>query len=222
MIKAILFDMDGTILDTLTDIWIAVNHAFNIKGFREQSLDKVRQSVGNGAMTLIKRVVPNHLSDEEIKEVFDIYQHYYDQHHTKHTGPYPGVMSLLYTLKDRGYKLGVVSNKFEHLVEALNHDIFNGIFDISIGETKGVPIKPAPDMLYRALDILKVAKNEVVFVGDSDTDIITAQNADILSVGVTWGFRDKDVLIDHGAKYIINNPSELISLLEKGFHDELN
>ncbi|TNF07685.1 MAG: HAD family hydrolase [Bacillota bacterium] len=217
MIKAILFDMDGTILNTLTDIWIAVNHAFKIKKFNEQSLDMIRKSVGNGAMTLIKRVVPKDLEDEEIKEVFHLYQDYYDAHHTENTGPYPGIMSLLQTLKQKGYKLGVVSNKFEHLVEALNQDIFQGVFDVSIGETTGIPIKPAPDMLYKAIKLLNVKKDEAIFVGDSDTDIITSHNAGIKSIGVSWGFRDEDELIKHGATIIIHHPHELLNILERGF-----
>jgi phosphoglycolate phosphatase len=217
MIKAILFDMDGTILNTLTDIWIAVNHAFKLKGYKEQSLDMIRQSVGNGAMTLIRRVVPKDLDDKGIKDVFQLYQDYYDSHHTENTGPYPGIISLLQTLKQKGYKLGVVSNKFEHLVEALNQDIFQGVFDISIGETKGIPIKPAPDMLYKAIKHLNITKEEVIFVGDSDTDIITSKNAGVKSVGVTWGFRDEDILIKHGATIIINQPHELLTILEKGF-----
>ncbi len=218
MIKAVLFDMDGTILDTLKDIQIAVNFACEQKGFKMQSLDKIRQSVGNGAFKLIERIVPSGLSKEEITEVFNIYQSYYDKHHTLHTGPYPGILALLKKLKDSGYLLGVVSNKFEHLVEILNQQLFKGYFDVSIGETKGVPIKPAPDMIYRALEQLHVTKQETIFVGDSDTDIITAKNASLISVGVTWGFRDKDILIQHGADYIIHYPKELLDILKKGMN----
>jgi phosphoglycolate phosphatase len=218
MIKAILFDMDGTILNTLTDIQIAVNYACKQKGFELQSLDKIRQSVGNGALKLIERIVPSGLSREEILDVFNIYQSYYDKHHTKHTGPYPGIIDLLKELKMSGFLLGVVSNKFEHLVEALNQQLFHGYFDVSIGETKGVPIKPAPDMIYRALNKLQVNQHEVIFVGDSDTDIITAKNASLKSFGVTWGFRDQEVLIQHGADYIIHQPHELLDVLKKGIN----
>jgi len=218
MIKAILFDMDGTILDTLKDIQIAVNYACDIKGFDQQSLEKIRQSVGNGAYKLIERIVPPGLSKEEILDVFNIYQSFYNKHHTVNTGPYAGILELLKQLKEFGYLLGVVSNKFEHLVEALNQQLFKGYFDISIGETDGVPIKPAPDMIYRALKVLKVNQHETIFVGDSDTDIITAKNAQLTSIGVTWGFRDQDVLINHGANYIIHQPHELLDLLKKGLN----
>ena len=218
MIKAVIFDMDGTILDTLLDIQIAVNHACELMGLNTQSLKKIRDSVGNGAYTLMKRVVPSEYTKEDIQTFFNIYQAYYDENHTRNTGPYSGILDVLKSLKEQGYLLGVVSNKFEHLVKNLNQEMFHGYFDVSIGETKGVPIKPAPDMLYRALAMLDVSKDEAIFVGDSDTDIITAKNANMKSIGVTWGFRDEDVLIKHGASIIIHQPKDLLDLLEKGLH----
>lgn len=215
MIKAVIFDMDGTILDTLKDIQIAVNYACQIKSIEQKSLKQIRDGVGNGAYTLIKRVVPSGYTEEETKDFFKIYQAYYNQNHTANTGPYPGILELLEKLKNQKILLGVVSNKFEHLVDALNKEMFKGYFDVSIGETKGVPIKPAPDMLYRALDVLGVNKDEAVFVGDSDTDMITAKNAHVKSIGVTWGFRDKEILLKYEPSYIVDNTHELFDIIVK-------
>jgi phosphoglycolate phosphatase len=215
MIKAIIFDMDGTILDTLTDIKLSVNHALSIKNYPLKSDEDIKKAVGNGAYKLIERVVPSGLLDHEIKEVFLLYQDYYDQNSNTHTKPYQDILRLLKTLKDYGFLLGVVSNKFEHLVAELNMKMFENLFDISIGEVKGIPIKPNPDMLYKALDILNLKNNEVLFVGDSEVDMDTAKNANIMSVGVTWGFRDTELLIKHHAKYIIKNPFDLIDVIEE-------
>lgn len=215
MIKAIIFDMDGTILNTIDDIAASINHAFITLGYKEQSVHAVKMAVGSGAYTLIERLAPAHLSKEEIKKLYQTYQTHYDAHNNVHTGPYEGIMELLDTLKHRGYKLAVVSNKYEYLVQELNVQIFHGYFDASIGEVPGVPIKPAPDNVYRALSILGVNKDEAVFIGDSDVDIITANNAGLKSVGVTWGFRDQETLEKEHATYIIHEPQELLAILER-------
>lgn len=215
MIKAIIFDMDGTVLNTLDDIMIAANHALKTKGLKEKSLDDIRQAVGNGAFKLIERIVPKSYSLEESRSLFRIYQDYYDQNSQVHTHPYEGIMDLLHQLKGLGLKLAVVSNKFEHLVQLLNQDFFENIFDYAIGEVKGIPIKPAPDMIYKALDLLQISKEEALFVGDSEVDMDTATNARIISVGVTWGFRSEETLIEHNADYIINHPLDLLSVISE-------
>jgi phosphoglycolate phosphatase len=215
MIKGIIFDMDGTILDTLTDIKLSVNHALSIKKYPLKTDEDIKKAVGNGAYKLIERVVPDYLLEQEIKEVFSLYQAYYDQNSNTHTKLYPNILRLLRTLKEYGFYLGVVSNKFEHLVNELNTKMFENLFDVSIGEVKGIPIKPNPDMLYKALKVLNLENSEVLFVGDSEVDMDTAKNANIVSVGVTWGFRDQELLIKHHAKYIINEPFELIDIIEE-------
>ncbi len=215
MIKAVIFDMDGTVLNTIDDIWMAVNHALKSKGLNEKSLDEVKKSVGNGAFKLIERIVPKAYTLDETKTLFHLYQDYYDHHSQVYTAPYNGILNLLKELKDKGIKLGVVSNKFEHLVSDLNRDIFMNMFDIAVGEVKGIPIKPAPDMIYKALDLLDIVKEEALFVGDSEVDMDTATNAYVTSVGVTWGFRSEDLLIEHNADYIIHEPSELWAVIDK-------
>jgi len=213
MIKAILFDMDGTVLNTLEDIKDSVNNALSQFGLSPKSDDEIKLAIGNGAYTLIERVVPKTFSKEQIEHVFNLYQPYYEKHSNISTGPYPGILDLLKELKRRGYQIGVVSNKFEHMVQKLNQEIFHGLFDVAIGEVEKIPIKPAPDMIYKALKMLNLKKEEVIYVGDTKTDMQTAFNAQVLSVGVTWGFRDEKELKDHGAKHIIHHPMSLIELL---------
>ena len=218
MIQTIIFDMDGTILNTLTDITISVNHALKLKGCKPVTEDQVRLAVGNGAKKLIERISPSHFTEEDKMELFSLYQDYYDQHSEVHTGPYEGILPLLKTLKSYGFKLAVVSNKYQHLVEKLNETIFESLFDVAIGETKGIPIKPAPDMVYLALERLNTKNTEALFVGDAEPDMQTAINASVLSVGVTWGFRTKEILLAHGAAYIISKPEQLLEVMEEVSH----
>ncbi len=215
MIKTIIFDMDGTILNTLDDITNSVNVSLESHNLPLKSTDEVRLAVGRGAMNLIKDIVPKNSSDELIKSVYDKYQAYYDKHSNDLTKPYEGIKDLLKTLKGKGYQLAVVSNKHEYLVEGLNKDVFDSIFNVAIGQTEGIPIKPAPDMLYKGLSLLNSRIEESVFIGDSDTDIKTAKNANIRSIGVTWGFRDEEVLVNEGAKYIVSKPFEILDIIER-------
>lgn len=217
MIKGIIFDMDGTILDTLTDITISVNHALKQFDLPMKTEEEIKMAVGNGAIKLIERVTPKHYSIEQVQSVWKVYQSYYDLHANDHTGPYPGILDLLHHLKLDGYKLAVVSNKFEHLVSDLNIQIFKGYFDASVGEVKGIPIKPDPAMVYKALDILRLKPSEVLYVGDSEVDIMTAHNAHVESVGVTWGFRSEALLRSHQAHHIISHPNQLIKILSGGY-----
>ena len=215
MIKAVLFDMDGTILDTLEDIKQSVNFALSFFGYPLKDDKDIKYAVGSGAFELIEKVVPKHLDQTKINEVFSKYQSHYDKHANDHTRPYPGIMDLLHKLKEKEYKLGVVSNKFEYLVKELNHTIFQGLFDSAIGATEKIPIKPHPDMVYKAMDELNVKKDEVIYLGDTKIDMLTAKHAKMKSVGVLWGFRDEKELRTYGAQYIIKHPMELISMIEE-------
>jgi len=215
MIKGIIFDMDGTILNTIDDITDSVNYALASLEYPLQTVLQVKMAVGNGAIQLIERVLPTGSPKELVMKVFKIYQAHYDQNNSNKTGPYDGIMLLLNQLRTKGFKLSVVSNKYNHLVQELNEKIFNKYFDVSIGEIKGIPIKPAPDMIYRALELLELKKDEVLFVGDSEVDMLTATNAKLKSVGVTWGFRDQSVLEAHHADFIIHQPEELFYVIER-------
>lgn len=215
MIKGILFDMDGTILNTIEDIKDSVNHSLKTFGLPLKSLQEVKDGVGSGAINLIEDVVPKETSNTDIKKIFKVYQKHYDQNSNNKTGPYPGILALLRKLKKQNFKLAVVSNKYKYLVEELNDNMFEGIFDVSMGEMDGVPIKPAPDMINITLSRLNLMPSEVLFIGDSDVDMITATNAKIKSVGVTWGFRSKEVLIKHQAAFIIDDPNQLIDIIKE-------
>jgi phosphoglycolate phosphatase len=215
MIKGIIFDMDGTILNTIDDIQASVNYAMRSFNLPEKTLQEVKDGVGRGAINLIEDVVPKGTSKADILKIYETYQSYYDKHTNDLTGPYPGILDLLKSLKEQGYKLAVVSNKYRYLVETLNHDIFKDYFDISMGEMDGIPIKPAPDMIHIALKEMNLSQNEVIFIGDSDVDMMTATNANINSIGVTWGYRSKEILIKHKANYIIDEPKDIIKIINE-------
>ena len=215
MVKGIIFDMDGTILNTIDDVVASVNYAMRHFNLPEKTVQEVKDGIGRGAINLIEDVVPKGTSEADIYKIYEVYQTYYDQHTNDFTAPYEGILELLSTLKNKRYKLAVVSNKYRYLVEALNHDIFKDYFDISMGEMDGVPIKPAPDMIHIALKELKLSKDEVIFIGDSDVDMMTANNAKIKSIGVTWGYRSKEVLIKHKANYIIDQPKDILNIIDE-------
>lgn len=214
MIKGIIFDMDGTILNTLKDIEISVNHALMLSGFPIKSEDEIRKAVGNGAKKLIERVLPTQ-DEETFHKVYDLYQAYYDLHADDHTKPYEGIIDVLNQLKKDGFKLAVVSNKVDYLVKQLNEQVFSSLFDAAIGERKGVPIKPHPDMLFIALNELGLELKDVMFVGDSDTDMLTANQAKIDVVAVTWGFRDEDVLSSYHPRWMIHHPKDLLNIVKE-------
>ena len=214
-LKGIIFDMDGTILNTIDDIADSINYALNTCGYPTHSIHKVKKALGNGGRNLVNKLVPKGMSEEEILEVFHLYQSYYNTHSDIKTKPYDGIIDLLIELKQRGYILAVVSNKFQHLVSNLNEGMFQGLFDDAMGERKGIPIKPAPDMIHLILEELKLSREEVLFIGDSEVDIETGKNASLRVIGVTWGFRDKEELINAGAKDLIDHPKELLSWLER-------
>lgn len=215
MIKAIIFDMDGTILNTIEDITDSINYAFKQKNYGLNTEHEVKMAVGSGAFQLVEMLAPKNLGKAEVRNLYNVFQDHYDKNKDNKTAPYKGILLLLKTLKKQGYKLAVVSNKYEFLVNELNIKLFNNSFDVSIGDTPNIPIKPAPDMLYKSLKLLNVERQEAVFIGDSDVDMLTATNANIISVGVTWGFRDKETLIKHKANYIIDKPEQLISIIER-------
>lgn len=214
MIKTIIFDMDGTILNTLDDLFYSVNHALRTHGCMEKTIDDVRLAVGRGAMNLIEDVVPKGSPRKLIEDVYQTYQAYYDQHSKDHTAPYPHIIEVLKQLKKDGYRLGVVSNKHEYLVKQLNDDVFESIFEVAIGQTDDLPIKPAPDMLYKGIKLLDSTVESSIFIGDSDTDMLTAKNANIISIGVTWGFRTKETLERIGANYIISDPFDIVKIVK--------
>ncbi len=212
---AVIFDLDGTLLDTLDDLMDATNHALTEMGWPLRSRDEIRQFVGNGVALLIERAVPAGTSSADTAKALAIFKDFYELHKQDKTAPYPGVAELLKALREKGYRLAVVSNKFDAAVKALAEDYFPGLLHAAAGENEagGVPKKPAPAMVFGVLDELGVTAGRAVYVGDSDVDLQTAKNAGLPCISVTWGFRDREFLTAHGATVFADTPAEVIELV---------
>ncbi len=209
----ILFDLDGTLLDTLEDLYTATNHILRQYGCPERSMEEIRLLVGNGARMQITKALPGREDDPPLEQVLADYQAYYNATCKDGTAkPYPGVMEALEELK-KDYPIAVVSNKPDPAVKVLAEKYFPGCFQVAIGDMEGYNRKPAPDLVYKALEELGAKKEEAIYVGDSDVDLMTAMNAELPCVSVTWGFRDREFLMFHGASVFIDKPMELLELL---------
>ena len=211
--KAIIFDLDGTLTDTLEDLFISVNYALRSCGLPERSLDEVRRFVGNGVRKLIERAVPEDTGLTMLEKCFDTFRAHYVIHCQDHTCLYPGIATLLMSLHAKGYRMAVVSNKLQSGVNELARTFFHGVIDVAIGEQQGIPRKPAPDMVEAALGQLGVSKDEAIYVGDSDVDLQTAANAGLPCISVLWGFRTRDFLVAHGATTFAETPQDVLGLV---------
>ena len=207
-----IFDLDGTLLDTLSDLAASVNHALRTHGLPEHSIDDVRRFVGNGVRKLMERAVPDGAANPLFDETFATFRQYYMAHSLDTTRPYEGIPETLEALKARGCHLAVVSNKMMAATQELCRHFFPDTIEVAIGEDEaaGIRRKPAPDTVFAALKALGVGKEDAVYVGDSDVDIQTARNAGIPCISVLWGFRDRDFLLQNGAETFISTPSELL------------
>ena len=210
--KAIIFDCDGTLLNTIKDLTNAVNYALEKAGFQPQTESDTLKMVGNGIKALVERALPK--SGKYLMEkALDYFKQYYGQHFADYTSPYNGILDLLDRLKESGYKTALVSNKNRIFLEKLFNKYFINKIDFYLGESENLMPKPAPDMVEYALKKLIVDKKDAVYVGDSKVDIKTAENSGIDGIFVTWGFSEKQQLIDCGAKEIIDAPQELLDLV---------
>ena len=210
--QTFIFDLDGTLLDTLGDLAASVNYALRTHGMPEHSIDDVRRFVGNGVRKLMQRAVPDGESNPDFEATFATFRQHYLAHSLDTTRPYDGVPGTLEALKARGCRLAVVSNKMMAATQELCRHFFPDTIEVAIGEheAEGIRRKPASDTVFAALRQLRVGKEGAVYVGDSDVDIQTAANAGLPCISVLWGFRDRDFLIQHGAKTFISAPSELL------------
>ena len=213
MTKAIVFDLDGTLLDTLTDLAASTNYALRSCGMPEHSIDDVRRFVGNGVRMLMTRAVPDGESNPRFDEAFSVFRQHYMQHCLDTTCPYPGIMDALARLKERGMMLAIVSNKMQAATEELRQHFFSQYIDVAIGESAAIRKKPAPDTVNEALRLLGISHDEAIYVGDSDVDIDTARAAMMPCASVLWGFRDRQFLLNHGATRLLSSPEELLSLV---------
>ena len=210
-----IFDMDGTILNTLEDLADSLNAALTHFSYPTRTLEEVRCFVGNGLMKLLERGVPANTSPEDIQKVFDYFMPYYQEHYAIKTRPYDGILDTIQKIRNAGIKTAVVSNKADAAVQDLCIQYFPGLFDYAIGEKKGNARKPAPDAVNEALQVLNFKKEQAVYIGDSDVDLATAKNADLDCIAVAWGFRDKTFLKEHSATCIIDTPEQLPAFLDQ-------
>ena len=187
--KAVLFDLDGTLLDTLDDLTDSVNVILEKYEFPRQEREEVRRYLGNGSERLMRAVLPKNINEADFAKYLEEYKAYYEAHKEEKTGPYPGIPELLWELHRRGLKIGVVSNKFDLAVKGLCEKYFSTCIDGAVGEMEsaGIHRKPAPDMVFAAAEWLGVAIEDCLYVGDSEVDILTAENADMDCVSVCWG-----------------------------------
>lgn len=216
MYQLAIFDMDGTILNTLEDLKISINHALIENGFPERTFEEVRRFVGNGTQKLVERSVPEGTGKEKQQEVLASFDEYYAVHCADYTKPYQGIVEALQELKKRNIKTAVVSNKPDYGVQSLCEKYFKGLFDFPVGMKEGMRKKPAPDAVLQVLEHLGAAREDAVFIGDSDVDVQTALNAHLTCVGVTWGFRDREVLENAGAKIIVDDTEEMLKEILAG------
>lgn len=208
---AIIFDLDGTLLSSLEDLQEAVNHQLTGLGYPTRTLEEVRQFVGNGLMNLLRRALPFPVEESLLQQYTEEMKAWYQSHSRIHTAPYDGILPLLDGLLAAGYPLAVVSNKADRAVKDLCSYYFGDRFSVAIGETRELPRKPAPDMVFLAMQTLGVTR--AVYVGDSEVDVLTAQNASLPCCTVTWGFRDEEALKAAGASRLFSSPSELSAYL---------
>ena len=205
-----IFDLDGTLLDTLGDLAASCNYALRMNGMPERSTDEVRRFVGNGVAKLIERAVPEGTSDEKREAVLQSFRRYYLEHAEDTTLPYDGILPMLQMLREKGCRVAVVSNKFMAATQALCRHYFDDLVEVAIGENEHIRKKPHADAVEEALRQLGADRETAVYVGDSDVDIMTARNSGLPCISVLWGFRDRPFLEEHGATMFVAHPRELV------------
>ena len=216
MIKAVLFDLDGTLVNSLVDLANSVNFALEKFGFPVHNTEDFKLFVGDGIPKMIERALPRESRDEAtLKKVNEVFMEHYSVHYADNTLPYKGMPELINTLKARGFKLAVVTNKAQDMADKVVKKAYGEVFDIIFGKRENIPAKPDPTATLTVIDELGVKPGECVFLGDSGNDVLTGFNSGAYSVGELWGYRDREELIANKAMYIINSPEELIDLIEK-------
>ena len=211
--QAVLFDMDGTVLDTLDDLCDSINHSLAEFSLPPVSREHVRQCLGNGAAFLVSHSIPADCSPDLEADVLAFYKPWYDAHCLIKTAPYEGILPMMQSLKEHGLRLAIISNKPDRAVQELSDAFFPGLLELSVGESPSVRRKPAPDTVLTAASQIGLSVDQCVYVGDSEVDLQTARNAGMDCISVTWGFRDEAQLIEAGASVLVRTPEELESLL---------
>ena len=205
----IIFDMDGTVLNTIEDLTVSMNHALTKFNMPERTVEEFRSFFGSGARVAMERAVPAGTPSETIDRMMPVFKEHYDVHCLDRTRPYDGIPELMRQLQNRGCKMAIVSNKIDSAVKELNERFFSGLIDVAIGERPGIKRKPAPDTVFEAIKELGSSKSDAVYVGDSEVDLETGQRAGMDVISVLWGFRDREDLEKAGAVRLVRTPEEL-------------
>lgn len=217
MYKAVIFDLDGTLLNTIDDLANACNYALKVCGFPIHEVEKYNHFVGDGRYKLIERILPEDSKDSStIDKVLSLFDEYYERHMIDMTKPYNGICKMLDQLKDNDIKLAVVTNKPHEFAVDIVKNFFGEKFHITLGNRKDIPTKPNPHSVNEVIELFNIKKEQCIYVGDSNVDVQTAKNADIKCMGVAWGFRGTGELKEAGADIIVNNVQELIDVIIKG------
>lgn len=211
--NTLIFDLDGTLLNTLDDLTNSINYSLNKLNFPPRSSEEICSFAGNGIEKLIELSLPEKTSYDQFAKCLFIFQKHYSENMKNKTRPYNGIIDLLQYLKENNYNMAIVSNKFQEGVTDLNNYYFSDYIDVAIGKSPEMRKKPYPDTILAAIDKLGASKENCLYIGDSEVDIKTAQNTKIKCVGVDWGFRGKDLLQELGADYVIDTPHDLISII---------
>ncbi len=219
MKQLVIFDLDGTLLNTIDDLGLATNYALATLGYPTHPLAAYPSMVGNGVRKLLQRALPSGMdTEEQIEKLRTVFTQYYDDHCIDHSLPYPGIPELLHKLQALGIKVAVASNKYHEAVVKLIRHYFPDIeWSAVMGQKEGVPVKPDPSIVFEILSCSPTPKSEVLYVGDSGVDMETARRACVESVGVTWGFRPISELKSYYADHIVQNPIEIVALAERQF-----
>lgn len=215
MHKCAIFDLDGTLLYTLEDLKDSVNFALAKFGYPARTLEEVRNFVGNGVRLLIERSIPEGSENPDFEECLKVFKEHYAKNMYNKTKPFDGIMEMLENLHLQGIKIGVVSNKFDAAVKDLCEKYFAGLTEAAIGENEqaGVKKKPAPDSVFRAMEILDADKDSSYYIGDSEVDIQTAKNSGLKCISVIWGYKSREFLLSHGANIIADKPEDITKFL---------
>lgn len=215
MIKAVLFDLDGTLANSLLDLANATNYAIGKFGFLPQDTESYKYFAGDGMPKMIERALPQSDSDAAtVAKIMPVFLKYYGEHFCDNTAAYPGMIELIDALKSRGILAAVVTNKVQEMAEKVVNKLYGARFDLILGKREGIPAKPDPTAALIAMKELGVTPDSCVFVGDSKMDVMTGVNSGAYPVGVLWGFRQADELISGGAKKIITRPEELLAIID--------
>lgn len=211
--ELLIFDLDGTVLDTLEDLYLATNYALSLFGLEKRTKEEVRAFVGNGIRRLVELSVPSGTDEKTVDGVFSAFNEYYAVHCADNTRLYDGIADVIKKLKEQGVKTALVSNKADYAVKALCERYFDELFDFAVGEREGIRRKPSPDSVNEALRVLNTEKENAVYIGDSEVDVKTAANANIECICVLWGFRSRETLALNGGENFAESPRDILKYI---------